>query len=119
MPSRAASRIATAVTACGITSVFFIDFCNLVYRCGCKSLWNGAAQACNIHLQEAHHCPWCSIGAAGAVAVWLSVISVQCFVALGWVGLPLILRVLLTFAAFPVTAGILALGMGVVLNYWK
>jgi hypothetical protein len=107
------------VAGCSLSTVFFIDFCDLVYRCGCNSLWNGAAQACNIHSHGNRHCPWCSIGSAGAVAVWFSVISVQCFVALGWAGLPLILRVVLTLAAFPITAGILALGMGVVLNYWK
>ena len=42
-----AGRIARAAAA--FTSVFFIDFCNLVYQCGCRSLWAGADAACNIH----------------------------------------------------------------------
>ena len=119
MRSPAGSRIAIAVAGCIVTTAFFIDFCNLVYRCGCRSLWNGAAVACNIHSNATHHCPWCSIGTAGAFAVWLTVVVFQCLIAFRWTGLPVFPRLLLTLAAFPVIGGLLALGLGLSLDYWS
>jgi hypothetical protein len=116
--SLANSRIVVALAGCVVTSAFFLDFCNFVYRCGCRSLWNGAAEACNIHSHGTHHCPWCSIGSAGALAVWLTVMIIQCLIAVRWTGLPVFLRLLLTLAAFPITGGLLALGLGLSLDYW-
>ena len=33
-------------------AVFFVDFCALVFQCGCRSLWNGISTYCNIHAAE-------------------------------------------------------------------
>lgn len=118
MQWRAGKGIAIALAGCATSTIFFIDFCNLVYRCGCKSLWNGAAEACNIHSQGTHHCPWCSIGNSGALAVWLTVVGAQSFIAVRSQRLPMVPRVILTFAAFPVVGGVLAFAIGLSLNYW-
>lgn len=116
--SRAGKASIIAVAASLITSSFFIDFCNLVYRCGCKSLWNGAAEACNIHLSRTHHCPWCSIGDGGASGIWLAVVLVQCVLAFRLQQLPWIPHILVTLSAFPIVGGLLAIAIGLSLNYW-
>jgi hypothetical protein len=43
---------------------------------------------------------------------------IQCLIAVRWTGLPVFLRLLLTLAAFPITGGLLALGLGLSLDYW-
>ncbi|HYP09364.1 MAG TPA: hypothetical protein VER03_24275 [Bryobacteraceae bacterium] len=115
---RLRSRWLLAIAATVVTSVLFIDFCNLVYACGCRSLWAGADAMCNIHHAGAKHCPWCSIGLAGSVSVWLAIVGAQSLCALraggGW-----ILRSALTFGAFPVVGGALAVALGVAQGYWS
>ncbi len=95
-----------------VTSVFYIDFCNLVYQCGCASLWAGADAHCNVHNATGRHCPWCSVGIAGSVGLWLSVIVGQAFVAFRTS------RILLTLLVFPLIGGIEALALGLWFGYW-
>ena len=118
MRLRAAKPFAVAGASLLITSVFFINFCNFVFRCGCKSLWNGAAEACNIHSSALHHCPWCSIGAWGAFGVWLMVVFLQSLLAFRLQQLAWIPHILVTLSAFPVIGGLLALAIGFSLSYW-
>jgi hypothetical protein len=102
-----------------VTSVFFIDFCNFVYACGCTHLWAGADAFCNIHNERPPHCPWCSIGMEGFALVYLAILGAQ-FAALrlsagfGWP-----LRALLVLTAFPASAGVLALAVGWSKGYWN
>jgi hypothetical protein len=112
-------RVAIAVAAAAFTSVFFIDFCNLVYQCGCRSLWAGAAAACNIHTHGVRHCPWCSIGPAGAILIWVSVVSSQIVVALRSGYSRLYSTALASFAMFPLVGGVLAVGFGLWFGYWS
>lgn len=107
------------LAAAVVTSVFFIDFCNLVYACGCRSLWAGADASCNIHTPGAKHCPWCSIGLLPSVGVWAAIVGSQAAVWFGFPRLPLLLRGFGTFAAFPVTGGILAIAVGLWTGYWR
>lgn len=113
------SRALLLGSAAAVTAVFFINFCDLVFRCGCRSLWNGADVACNIHHAAGPHCPWCAIGTAGGVAVFAFIAASHAFVVFS---LPRILpvpRIALTFAAFPLTGGVLALILGLVQGYWQ
>lgn len=100
-----------------LTSVFFINFCDLVYRCGCESLWAAAARHCNIHDPGSRHCPWCSIGTVGGVAVWGMIVASQAAAAFagayGWIP-----RILLTLSAFPIAGAVLALAIGWMQGYW-
>ena len=115
---RLRSRWLLALAAAVVTSVLFLDFCDLMYACGCRSLWAGADAMCNIHNAHSRHCPWCSIGVSGGVAVWLAIIGAQSMLALrtggGW-----ILRSLTTFGAFPVTGGLIAIAIGIAQGYWR
>ncbi len=112
------ARVVIAVTAAAFTSVFFIDFCNLVYQCGCRSFWAGADAACNIHTHGIRHCPWCSVGRAGGVLIWAIIVGSQFFVAFRsrfsrWYS-----TALASFAVFPLAGGALAAGLGLWFGYW-
>ena|SRR5581483_212500 len=104
-----------AISFC-VTSVFFINFCNLIYRCGCRSLWAGADIACNIHVEHGHHCPWCSHGNAG-YAIEMGLICVpQLLVSMtGWSWK---VRTLAALAMFPVAGLGVALMFGWIDSYW-
>jgi hypothetical protein len=106
------------VAAAAVTSVFFINFCDLVYQCGCESLWAGAADHCNIHDAESRHCPWCSIGNAGAFAVWGTIVAAQAAVVFG-LKTGRLVRGVLAMLAFPVVGGLLALIIGWARGYWS
>ena len=102
-----------------VTSVLFINFCNLVYQCGCESLWAGAAEHCNIHDAESRHCPWCSIGSVGAFGVWGAIVAAQAAVTFAWRGISMVPRALMALAAFPVTGSVLAVIIGWAQGYWS
>jgi hypothetical protein len=115
---RLRSRWLLAVSAAAVTSILFLDFCNLMYACGCRSWWAGADAMCNIHHAGTRHCPWCAIGLVGSFAVWSAIVGVQAFVALrfgvGWFS-----RSLLTFAMFPALGGAIAGAIGWAQGYWR
>jgi hypothetical protein len=50
-----------------LVAVFTYPLCGLLFRCGCVSVWGGAADHCNIHLAGAFHCPWCELAGLGAL----------------------------------------------------
>ncbi len=50
-----------------LPAVFTYPLCGWLFRCGCVSLWGGAADHCNIHLARAFHCPWCEHPGLGAL----------------------------------------------------
>src|SRR5262249_24380650 len=64
-------RLSPFAVSFAVTCLFFINLCNAVFRCGCRSLWNGADVACNIHEVHTHHCPWCSHGVMGYAVVMI------------------------------------------------
>ena len=101
-----------------VTSVFFINFCNLVFACGCQSLWNGADQHCNVHVSHGRHCPFCSHGMAGYSVIFAAIIAPQ-------LAIPFWLRrgswwtrLAVTLAGFPVFGVIVALLAGWWDGYW-
>jgi hypothetical protein len=112
-------KILIFTAAAIVTSLLFINFCALVYQCGCESLWAGAADRCNIHDAHSRHCPWCSIGTAGAGTVYAAILAAQAGVVFFWPGVAWLPRAILTLLAFPVTGGILALVLGWVKGYWQ
>lgn len=115
---RLSVRAAIALLAITVTSVLFIDFCNLVYQCGCKSLWAGAAEHCNIH-HGPKRCPWCAIGWNGYIAVWLWIVLPQAAAAL-WPGSwGEARRLVVSLALFPAMGGVAAAAVGIWRGYWN
>ena len=105
--------------AVAITCVFFIDFCNLIYRCGCKSLWAGADRLCNVHIPSAKHCPFCSHGAT-AYAIVLGLILIPQLLVGWWPShWDWRIRLMAAVLVFPLVATIAALAIGIVDGYWS
>ena len=114
--------IRTAVfclVAFAVTSVLFINFCNLAYGCGCHSLWDGADAHCNIHNKYGKHCPWCSHGEAGYGIIFNAVLFPQFLAAFAARRRSLVQQLLITLLSFPISGGIVAVVVGVMDGYWK
>jgi hypothetical protein len=111
-------KILVFVAAAATTMTLFINFCNLVYRCGCQSWWAGVADHCNIHAAQPPHCPWCTSALAGnsSFGVILVVQALVAFMPWRWGGLR---RLALTLAAFPLAGGLMALLWGWYAGYWN
>jgi hypothetical protein len=116
-PTTRSSAVLFAIAAV-LTSVFFIDFCDWVYDCGCRSLWAGAASHCNIHRANVRHCPWCSIGSVGTLGIYAAILGVQA-VAVRMVRGSAPTRLLFAVAAFPAVGGVIALILGWKTGYWN
>ena len=107
-----------AVSA-AVTCLFLVDFCNAVYRCGCRSLWAGGAAHCNIHMAAGRHCPWCSIGTAGFfLAALFPILVAQWALSSHPRRWPWLLRLLAALLAFPLTGTLAALLTGWLTGYW-
>jgi len=102
-----------------ISSVFFIDVCDLVFDCGCRSVWAGASTACNIHHTAGPHCPWCAHPLAAGLVAFLAMAAVQTFIVLGPGRAGAKRRFALALLSFPVTAGIVGVVQGFLWDYWK
>jgi hypothetical protein len=107
------------VAAAAITSVFFIDFCAAIFRCGCVSLWRGADAHCNIHLAGSHHCPWCAHGLAASAIPWLLIVIAQAAISFWPRGIPAVPRLAAALLAFPLAGALIALAYGISSGYWR
>jgi hypothetical protein len=109
-------RVLTFAASVAVTFAFFINFCAAVYRCGCHSLWAGAAATCNIHHAGTKHCPWCAQNPWWALAAMIASQAAASF----WPGearWPL--RLAAAVAAFPAAGGIVAAIQGYLAGYWN
>ena len=118
-PKRRSTNVLLFLAAATVTSVFFIDVCNLIFECGCRSLWAGADAHCNIHQAHVRHCPFCSIGLAGSIGVWGAILAAQAAVMF----LPrdggALRRLAAGVVTFPVVAGVFGLVLGLSFGYWE
>ncbi len=116
--SRARAGALAFLPAAVVACVFTIDFCNLVYRCGCRPLWAGAAAHCNIHTAGVKHCPWCEIGNEGFAAIGLTILATQAAAAFLPVTWSWRFRLLAALTAFPASGLVAALVVGLAKGYW-
>ncbi len=100
-----------------LSSVLFIDVCGLVFGCGCRSLWAGAALACNIHQAAGPHCPWCAHPAAGGAVAFAAVALVQASILWGPGRSRLPLRFALALLSFPAVALLVGTIQGFLWDY--
>ena len=101
---------ATFVAAAVVTSVFFIDFCAAMFRCGCVSLWRGADVHCNIHSAAAHPCPWCAHGMMASLIPWAAIVAAQAAVSFWPRPIRPGVRLAAAVAAFPLAGAVVAAG---------
>jgi hypothetical protein len=112
-------RAAIFGVSAAATWIFLINLCSAIFQCGCGWLWSAAADHCNIHAPNMHHCPMCSIGDAGFNAIALSIITIQAVVSFGpWRWRPLF-RFLIALAVFPLLGTAIGVGLGLYMQYWK
>ena len=109
-------KILIFAAAAAVSSVFFINFCAMLFQCGCHSLWAGADAACNIHRAGGRHCPWCAQSPVwAAVAVFGSQAAASFWPGEWRWGL----RLAAAVAAFPLAGGIAAAIQGYLTGYWN
>jgi len=108
-----------ALFAVAVTCVLFINYCDLMYNCGCTWLWAGAADHCNIHNPQGRHCPWCTIGLTGSLLVWLFMVIPQVAIAFWPASWSMGKRLLLAVLAFPVAGLIPGVTLGLWHGYWN
>ena len=116
-PWRSAILILLACSV--VTGLFMVNLCDLVFDCGCRSLWAGAADHCNIHDATAAHCPWCSVGFSGYMAVYFAIAAPQALLSLyprrrSWSS-----RLFTALLTFPVAGALIGLIMGWQMGYWS
>lgn len=117
-PPQIRVKVLVLLAAVGASGVFFIDLCDAVFGCGCRSLWNGAAEACNIHLADGRHCPWCLYPRGGAIA-FSSVLFAQATAIFWPTRLGIWARLAIAMAALPLVGGAVALLQGLLWGYWR
>jgi hypothetical protein len=112
-------KVLALAAALAVSTVFFIDVCGFVFGCGCRSLWAGAAEACNVHHPEGPHCPWCAHPAAAGAVAFAAMALVQGWIVFrrGRAGLPL--RFALALLSFPLVTGLVGTLQGVLWDYWS
>lgn len=110
------------VISVAITGVFLVNFCDLVFQCGCRSLWNGADAHCNVHDPASRDCPWCAHRPWGDVVPLGAIIGAQaglCFSRRGPFSGSFVHRLTLSLMMFPLVGGVVALGFGLATGYWS
>ncbi|HBY59624.1 MAG TPA: hypothetical protein DEH78_07355 [Solibacterales bacterium] len=119
MRLRRNSRLYLLLGAALVSAVFFIDFCNFFYQCGCRSLWAGADAHCNVHQAHSHHCPFCVIGPVWQALTFFAIVGVQALPIYAPARWPWPVRLALALAAFPAAASVLGLAAGLATGYWN
>ncbi len=112
-------RLFVFLVVAGVSGLFFIDFCDLIYQCGCRSLWDGAAAACNVHTPGNHHCPWCALGVWGGLLSFGPVVAAQALAAFLPSSIGLGSRLAAGLVAFPLVGGAAGLVLGWATGYWS
>jgi hypothetical protein len=110
-------RLAPFAISFTLTCLFFINVCDWIFDCGCRSLWAGADAMCNVHVAGVHHCPICSRGMVGYALVMAAVSAPQ-LAASVWLPFDKVTRIVLCLLLFP--TGMMAVGglLGLYDGYW-
>ena len=63
--------------ALALVGVFVTPYCGFLFQCGCRPLWAGAAQFCNINNSAPPYCPFCNHGVTGYRIVRFSLLGFE------------------------------------------
>ena len=114
---RLGKKVVGFLLMAGFSLLFFLNLCDLLFQCGCRSWWDGADRFCNIHMAEAVHCPWCSFGWWGSILPRAAIVFVQAGLAFAPSRLSWHSRLILGLVCFPVVGAILGLLFAVISDY--
>ena len=113
------SAIPVFLAGAGITAIFLINLCDLIFDCNCHSWWAGAVAQCNIHEHGSRHCPWCSVGTSGFAAIYLGIVIPQAWLSLHPRRWSWPFRLGATLLAFPIVGLLIGIAMGWWMGYWE
>jgi len=111
------ARLVPFAVSFPVTCLFFINICDAIFGCGCRSLWAGADAMCNVHLSSGPHCPFCSRGVAGYAAIMTLVTAPQLAVSL-WGRWSTTARIIVCLLLFPAAMLAVGLAAGAYDRYW-
>ena len=100
-----------------VTCLFFINICDWIFECGCRSLWAGADALCNVHAASLPHCPICSRGITGYAAVMAAVTVPQAAASI-WIPFDRLTRIVVCLLLFPLGMIAVGLALGTIDGYW-
>ena len=112
------TNAAIFLVAAGITAALFINACDLLFDCGCRSWWDGAADSCNVHNSRGPHCPLCVAEGIGGYANFAVIVCVQGLVTFWPSSLVAWKRAAAALLAFPLVGGSCGLVLGWITGYW-
>ena len=98
--------------------MLYLDLCDLLYRCGCRAWWAGAAEHCNIQVAGPPDCPWCSYGFWGGAIPFLGIVAAQAAVVLVPGRSGALARFLWALVAFVGGGAVFAVAFGLAAGYW-
>ena len=110
-------RLLPFAASFAVTCVFFINVCDLIFDCGCRSLWAGADAFCNVHQAGTRHCPFCARGVPGYAAIMAMVTAPQLAASL-WLPWRSGARTVACLLVFPAAMLAVGLAVGVYDGYW-
>ena len=110
-------KLGVLAAAAAFTGVFFINWCDMVFQCGCTYSWAGAADHCNIHHASPPHCPWCANQTAAGASLGFTLLAQAAVV--WWPGRFGVLRAAAAFVASPLAAGAAGVVVGLATGYWS
>ena len=119
MSARVRGGAALFAVSAAVSYAFILNLCHLVFACGCRSWWNGAAEMCNVHREGVRHCPWCSLGDAGFWLAFGLLLAPQGLFSFWPAGLRWRVRAPLVLAMFPLAGSAVAAGYGWYTGYWR
>ncbi len=108
----------TFLVAFFLGSLFFVDWCGVLFQCGCHSLWSGASSLCNIHIGDGPHCPWCKHPLLGGGVAYSVMVLTQWLTASRFLRFRFAGRLLISLFASLLLTGIVGIIQGFVWKYW-
>jgi hypothetical protein len=114
----AVDRLLPFAVSFTFTCIFFINICDWIFDCGCRSLWAGADAWCNVHVPESRHCPFCSRGVPG-YAVVLTAVSLPQLAVAWWSARGTLVRIVVCVLLVPAAMFAIGVPLGWYDGYWQ
>lgn len=103
----------------GVAYATLLNVCGILFQCGCRSWWTGAASHCNIHQAHAKHCPWCTLAPEYFWTLFGAFVLTQGVAVWASRRRPVFQQLSLAVGAYLASAALSALVLGFSQHYWN